>query len=128
MKKTINIFACFTFVLVFASVSFANPAKKATIINDEAYIICNQLDTQCQQARKLAAGAAFQALLVCASGVGDACSDANDEADRSKGNAQYICDVFPDDEVEILPQEGQIGNYKSEQINSAEKYEFRLIE
>lgn len=98
MKKLVNVLTCLVFVLLLASVSFAKSEKRLKVVSSGVSLNC-MFDSKCQQARQLAAGVAFQALVVCNdpdSFRDDRCTRANENAAASRVNADYICSVFPD--------------------------------
>lgn len=97
MKKLVNILACLVLVLLLTSVSFAKSESKSSVVNIETYVNCLE-DSKCQKARQAAAGVAYSAIIDCSTygATSTECTTANDNADRSKGNAEYVCSVFPD--------------------------------
>lgn len=113
MKKLVNILACLVFVFLLTSVSFAKSEKKSKFVRANTVVNC-AIDTQCQQARKLAAGVAFQALIACNNPDtfnNGGCTEANNNADRAEVNADRVCNTFPDGPAPAQGPQGPVANY-----------------
>ncbi len=94
MKKLVNILTCLVFVFLLTGVSFA---KSENTERTAQANICISFFDQCSDAKAAAKTVVYQALIQCGiSGPASSeCTTANDNADRSKANAEYICDDGP---------------------------------
>lgn len=105
MKNLLRVLACLVFVFLLAGVSFAKSGKKSSAVSVKTSINCMG-DSKCEQARDLAAGVAFQALIACNNPDtfnSGGCTEANNNADRAETNADRVCKQFPDEPAPASP-------------------------
>lgn len=118
MKKLVNILACLVFVFLLTSVSYAKSKNTEELVSGN---VCASLEgDQCDLAKAAAKTVVYKAMLVCAVDGPDSqeCTTANDNADRTKANAEYICSDAPQPS---LPPTGPVALYSPEKKKTTER-------
>jgi len=118
MKKLVNILACLVFVFLLTSVSYAKAKNTEEPVS--VNVCVSLVGDQCDLAKAAAKTVVYKALIACAVDGPETqeCTTANDNADRAKANAEYICSDQPQP---ALPPTGPVALYSPEEKKTTER-------